>query len=412
MGRPQAGPGPTQVVVRTDPLGVRNWGQSRRASPLLISMIPLAIYAFTRIVNYMMILGVADSRHISYADLVTSWDGDWYKQIATHGYPSTLPIDDNGKVLQNVWAFAPLYPVLVRGLMTVTGLTYDVAAPGLSLMTGAAAAVVMFALVSQTAGRVAGAATVALTGTFMAAPVMQLAYTESLALLLVCSALLLLRRRSYLLAGAVILLLSLTRPIVLAFLPVVLAHGMRLRQGRAGSSFSRAERRGIWGVAGACIAGGVLWPVTVAIATGSPLAWVQSESAWVTTPTVVPGLSWLRFFGDGPGWVGLSALAASAVLIVGIMIRPGAARWGLEVRTWTLSYGAYVFFVTAPVPSLFRFMLLAFPLFWPFPTASSTTRGRTFRLVLFVMLASIGVACQWVWISDFLAAVGPSKLYP
>jgi hypothetical protein len=283
---------------------------------------------------------------------------------------------------------------------------------GLSLLTGAAAVTVMFVLISQTAGPVVGAATVALTCTFMSAPVMQLAYTESLALLLVCSALLLLRRRSYLLTGVTILLLSITRPIALSFLPVVFTHGVHLRQNRAGTACSKSERHSIWGLAAACIAGGALWPVTVAIATGDPLAWVKSEAAWVTTPTVIPGLSWLRFFFEGLGWVGLAGLGSIVVLIVATMARPAAAPWGVEVRAWTLSYTAYMFFATAPVPSVIRFTLLAFPLFWPFPTAASSATGRMLRVVLFVTLTVIGVVSQWVWISEFVGAVGPSKLYP
>jgi hypothetical protein len=382
---------------------------SGRTSSLLI---PLTIYAFTRGISAVMILAVADNRHLSYGDLVTAWDGNRYRQIAIHGYPPALPADDSGKVVQNPWAFSPLYPLLVRALMTVSGLGYSIVAPTLSLIAGAAAAIVMFALISETAGRVVGGATVALTCTFMSAPVLQLAYTESIALLLVCLALLLLRRRAYILTGVTILLLSITRPISLAFLPVVLAHGIHLRESRPGRPCSTPDRRSIWGLAAACIAGGLLWPVIAAIATGDPLAWSKSEAAWVTTPTVIPGLGWLGFFLDGLGWVGLAVLGTVAALIVMAIARPAAAPWGVEVRAWTLSYAAFMFFITAPVPSVIRFTLLAFPLFWPFPSSASSVAGRNFRTVLFVTLTVVGVFCQWVWISDFVGAVGPSKLYP
>lgn len=384
-------------------------GMSGRASSLLI---PLAIYTITRFITTLMIFSVAEAQHLNYGDLATAWDGARYRQIAIHGYPPELPMADNGQVAQNSWAFSPLYPLLVRGLMTVSGLGFDIAAPTLSLITGAAAAIVMFALISRTAGPVVGGATVALTCTFMSSPVMQLAYTESLALLLVCSALLLLRCHRYLLTGVAILLLSITRPIALAFLPVVLAHGIHLRRARAATPHSESDRHSLWALGAACIVGGALWPATVAFATGDPLAWVKSESAWVTAPTFIPGLSWLRFFLEGLGWVGLAGLGSIAVLIVATVARPAAAPWGVEVRAWTLSYTAYIFFATGPVPSVVRFMLLAFPLFWPFPKAASNTRGRAPRVALFVTLVAIGVACQWVWISQFVAAIGPSKLYP
>jgi hypothetical protein len=41
----------------------------------------------------------------SYLHLIANWDGQWYRQIATHGYPSHVPVV-NGAVQQNAWAFA------------------------------------------------------------------------------------------------------------------------------------------------------------------------------------------------------------------------------------------------------------------------------------------------------------------
>jgi hypothetical protein len=75
--------------------------------------------------------------------------------------------------------------------MRISGLGFMVVAPTLSALLGAAAVTVMFRLVNQTSGRFVASATVLLTCTYMAAPAMQIAYTESLALLLVCTALLL-----------------------------------------------------------------------------------------------------------------------------------------------------------------------------------------------------------------------------
>ena len=58
------------------------------------------------------------------------------------------------------------YACLVSGLMRIGVLGYDIAAPALSVVKGAQADGVMFALVSQSAGRGAGAATVALRATW------------------------------------------------------------------------------------------------------------------------------------------------------------------------------------------------------------------------------------------------------
>jgi hypothetical protein len=81
--------------------------------------------------------------------------------------------------------------------MHLSRLGFAVVAPTLSLLLGAAAVTVMFRLINQGSGRFAASATVLLTCTYMAAPAMQIAYTESLALLLICTALLLLRNHPY-----------------------------------------------------------------------------------------------------------------------------------------------------------------------------------------------------------------------
>src|SRR5690606_30203783 len=100
-----------------------------------------------------------------------------------------------GAVTQNAWAFFPLYPGIVRLLSTVTGLGWTSVAPTLSLACGGAAMLVVHRLVART-GRLLTArrpglplATVAVVSVFPSAPVLQVAYTESLALLLVASTL-------------------------------------------------------------------------------------------------------------------------------------------------------------------------------------------------------------------------------
>jgi hypothetical protein len=36
------------------------------------------------------------SAHPGYFDLGVQWDGSWYREIAEHGYPHTLPHDAAG----------------------------------------------------------------------------------------------------------------------------------------------------------------------------------------------------------------------------------------------------------------------------------------------------------------------------
>src|SRR5674476_365116 len=163
---------------------------------------PLTVYAITRLFDVALILIAA--RHQvdlpkggTYGSVASNWDGQWYLSIATHGYPTTIPRDPGGHALQNPWGFYPAYPFIVGAIMRISGLGFTVVAPILSFLLGAAAVIVMYRLINQASGRFAASATVLLTCTYMAAPAMQIAYTESLALLLVCTVLLLLRNRRY-----------------------------------------------------------------------------------------------------------------------------------------------------------------------------------------------------------------------
>lgn len=358
-------------------------------------------------------LAAAGSAHRSgYADLATAWDGDWYRTIATSGYPSSLPLGADGLVGQNPWAFSPGYPLLVRAVMAITGLDFSFVAPTLSLLLGAAAMVVMFALLERAVSRFYACACVILTCTFMAAPVMQLAYAESLALLLVVSSLLLLRERRYLAVAALLLALALTRPVVLAFVPVVIAHGAGRWRGRASDPFPARDRRAVGLLAGWCVAATLLWPVLAGVVTGDALAWTKTHEAWRGAAQFSPGLGWPSSFLASYGWPALTLLVIIVALTLGIALRPGARAWGPELRCWIVAYPGYLLLASIPGPSVIRWLLLAFPLMWPFPEAAASTSERRFRVILIAVLVIVGLALQWVWVSTFVGSVAPSVRYP
>ena len=63
---------------------------------------------------------------VDYFDMTVLWDGSWYRTIAEQGYPHQLPLDPvSGTPSQNAWAFYPLFPMLSRGLMGLTGLSFS-----------------------------------------------------------------------------------------------------------------------------------------------------------------------------------------------------------------------------------------------------------------------------------------------
>ena len=379
---------------------------------------PLTVYAITRLFDVVLI--VVAARHQvdlprggTYGSLASNWDGQRYLSIATRGYPTTIPRDPGGHALQNSWGFYPAYPFIVGAIMGISGLGFTVVAPILSSLLGAGAVIVMYRLINQASGRFAASATVLLTCTYMAAPAMQIAYTESLALLLVCTALLLLRNRRYGWLVPVLLVLALTRAVALAFVPVLVVHGISRYRRRRVEHFPASDRVRVVGLACFAVAVTGLWPAVAAVRTGDPTAYAQTMSSWGGTTgrlpvlTEFPAYAWTR-----GGGIGLAVLLAIIGLTAALVLRSGARAWGPEVRAWAGFYPLYLLLATAAGSSNVRHLLLAFPLMWPFPEVAATTSERRFRVVLIAVLAIAGLAMQWVWVSKFLAAGSPSTWYP
>lgn len=347
-----------------------------------------------------------------YDSVASNWDGQWYFSIATHGYPTTIPRDSAGHALQNQWGFYPVYPLLVGAIMHITGLGFTIVAPLLSFLLGAAAVTVMFRLVSQTAGRFAASATTLLTCTYMAAPAMQIAYTESLAMLVICTGLLLLRNRRYGWLVPVLVTLALTRPVALAFVPVLVVHVICRWRRRSVDPFPVSDRWRVVGLSCLAIAATGLWPAIAAVVTGDSTAYTQTMSSWGTTGKLRVLVEFPDFALAEWGPSGLVALIGLIGLIATIVLRRNAAAWGPEVRAWAGFYPLYLLLATAPGTSSIRHLFLAFPLMWPFPEEATSKSDRRRRTAIVAILAICGLLTQWVWISQFLVLTGTPKGRP
>jgi hypothetical protein len=389
---------------------------------------PLTVYAIVRLIDVIFILiaaryqialpkgasgltgyGIweASPASPSYGSVASNWDGQWYMSIATHGYPSTIPRDAGGHAVHNQWGFYPAYPFIVGVVMRISGLGFMVVAPILSFLLGAVAVTVMFRLINQGSGRFAASATVLLTCTYMAAPAMQIAYTESLALLLLCTALLLLRNRRYGWLVPVLVVLALTRAVALAFAVVLVVHGISRYRRRSHEPFTVGERWTVVRLACLSVAVTGLWPAIAAVVTGDPGAYTQTMSSWGTTGQLRVLVEFPTYAWAEGGVVGLTALLGVIALIATIILRQGAKAWDPEVRAWAGFYPLYLLLATAPGTSNVRHLLLAFPLFWPFPDEATGTANRRRRVVVVATLAICGLVTQWVWISQFLVLTGP-----
>ena len=408
-------------------LSQRFLASSRRVSSRLVSTrrfalwFPLAVYFVTRGINALMI-GLASIKQIAlpstglggrlaiespaspdYWVVAANWDGRWYGAIATYGYPDQLPVDAAGHVLQNAYAFPPLFPMLARLLMTVTGLDFTLAGPIVSFVCGAAAMVLIYRLVADTAGRRAGALTVVLVCTFMSAPVLQISYSEGLALLLVCGALWLLTRRRYAALAVVLLLLALTRMVTPALALVILAHGwMRYRNQSDGAAFPRRDRVRVLAVAGWGVLVAAAWPVGAAVMTGRPNGDLETMGAWSQDQRPHALLAWPMQLWQQAGAFGLLFLLMLLLGGAWLVRREGARMWSVEVRTWAWAYPLFLVLATGPGGSTIRHAILGFPLIWPFVESQTSRSERRAQLVFAIVLAGVGLGTQWVWISNFL----------
>jgi heme/copper-type cytochrome/quinol oxidase subunit 2 len=382
---------------------------------------PLLVYVLTRVIDAVFIvvaghhqapmtgldpnylLSFPSARDPGYGVVATNWDGQWYRLIAENGYPAHLPTDAQGHVLMNGWAFFPLFPLSAGLLSRLTGLGFTTVAPVLNVILGAIAILVMYRLLRGPLSRFAASATVVVTCVFMSAPALQLSYTEGPALLLVCLSLLLLRSRRYAWFAVAALALSMTRPIALVLVPVVVAHWLARRRD-PDDDFSRNERRRVALLVPWCGVVTGLWPLIAAVVTGDLLAYPKTMAAWKVYKQNLPLGSWVgREVRDHGLVLGLLLCVALPALLVFVVRRPAARAWGTEVRTWAWAYPVYLFTVTAPGPSIVRYLLLAFPLMWPRPDPDlPPATAKLHRMVVLPALVVAGLALQWYWIYNFV----------
>src|SRR3954452_15701611 len=388
-------------------------------------LLPLAIFVFTRLVGGLVLDLMSDQQiarvpqptmHVvdpapadpGYLDMLTNWDGQWYQDVAQNGYPRDLPRID-GVVDQNTWAFYPLYPALVRLVMLLTTLPFAAAAALVSMAAGGAAMVVLFQLLDKRVGRFNAGMTVLAISLSPAGVLLQTAYTESLALLVlvVCLALLVHRRYGALALAAV--LLSLTRPIVLPLALLILLHGVDRWRRRGDDPFPTAERRR-WltalVVAGASFG---LWPLAFAVYTGEPGAFLETQDAWISTNAAER--SWLGSILHHPsGTASLLALTALAVALA-IVCRPGARAWGSDLRLWVPIYAVYLLATASPVASAVRYSLLTVVPWWPV-TESGPTMTRSRKVIVAGFAVAFGILCQVAWVRYFYVLGPDQAMFP
>lgn len=325
-------------------------------------------------------------------DYSTMWDAHWYYIVAMSGYPSELPVGDDGHVGENAWAFMPVYPMLARVLM-LTGLPWEGAAVLLSAAASLAFALVAYRLFGELApGRERFALALVLLSPV--APVLQLGYAEALFLLLVAAVLLAWRLRAWPWLWVLVPVMALTRPGGLA-LAMALGLWFLLRWARERDAFGADERRMLVGLGAWSAAWGLGWLAACTLVTGSWSAYFDTELSWrsayIGRQELVPftpwpvGLEW--WFGAWwPLWLAGIVLAAVALLA-----GPWARDVGIEGRLWAIAYLAYLAAVWFPQSSTWRLLMPIFPA----AVIVAALRPAWARGML--LAACIALQPVWIW---------------
>ena len=343
------------------------------------------------------------SAHPGYFVFANIWDGRWYQIVAQFGYPKQLQFDSTGHVVQNQWAFLPVYPYVVKAVMFITRMPWEVAAVVVTLLCAWGATLVFYKLMRT---RLRPSTAMYATVLFSVAPVAalyQVAYAEAMFELLLAIILYLWVKRRFWLMVPFLVVAAFTRPGEVA---VALALGMWIiwRLWRVWRGRERFEVRELAASVIAtlvALVAGLAWPMIAGHVTGYSSAYTETELTWRVPYTGWAPLTpfapwfqaakwWFTLWLHLPAWAGYLTVVVLIALFAVFLLIPPARRLGVELRLWLASYGLYVLAVFFPQSSTFRILLPMFPALG----VVAAPRARWYRVGMVVVF----IAAQIGWL--------------
>jgi hypothetical protein len=223
-------------------------------------------------------------------DVLATWDGWWYLQVAEKGYdPRPLERLDPGglfTVKQNSVAFFPLYPGLIRGVSEITGLGLFGSGILVSVLASFVAAAGIYAVVSTLAGVRAGTIAAGLWAVVPGAGVEWAVYSESLFVAIAAWSCYSVMKGRWLAAGLLAFVAGLNRPTSAALIGAV---GLA-----ALVTLARRDSRREHGVAGPVYA-----MVAAPLGLLTYVAWVGLSMGDLTAYFTLQREGWAHFFDFG-----------------------------------------------------------------------------------------------------------------
>lgn len=279
-----------------------------------------------------------------------NWDGVHYQAIAETGYTFR---DQRWPTI----AFFPLYPLLIRGVLTLTSVTTPVAALLVAQLALLSAIMLLYHVVRHDFGEIIAYRTVIFLLSFPTAFFFVAGYTESLALLLTIAAVWAMRRRRWWLAGMMGGLLALTRVPGVLLAPVLALVYLQHKRWR-------------WQAIRADLLAVLLPPLGLGLfllyqwrVFGTPWAFLVAQQSWkngLAPPWHIPQLI-IAALAEPSGWLLASLQLAVWLSVLGLAL---FALWRLP-----LEYGLTGLLLIVPAycanirDSLPRHVLISFPIF-------------------------------------------------
>ena len=177
---------------------------------------PVVIFLVSRAVTWTTLAVCAAVTHRSLAAEVDRWDGRWFLRAVVSGWPVNLPYR-HGHVAASTVAFYPVFPLAIRWLSDLTGLSPLAAGLTVTSVTGLSATVGVWLAVRHYADRGAADRATLLVAMFPGAFVLSLVYSDGIVVTCVAFGLLALMTRRWFLAGVLGMIATGTSPIALAF---------------------------------------------------------------------------------------------------------------------------------------------------------------------------------------------------
>ncbi len=195
-------------------------------------------------------------------ELFNHWDGKWYEKIATIGYEYI-----NDGQMYSV-AFFPLFPLIVRGVMTL-GLPFTVAATLVNKFALLGALLLAYYWMKEYCGIKAAKWTTAVMALCPFSLYGSVIYTEGLFLLVTSAALLAFDKHRYGWAGVLGAMVTASRAPGIAIVPAFLLVAWKEKRPRIAYITAIAASAGL-----------VLFALYCAIRFGDPLAFVHVQKSW------------------------------------------------------------------------------------------------------------------------------------